>query len=55
MASGSGNRATRYCSHPLPAADIAETGKQLKAVTDELETLELEWLELSEQLEQASV
>jgi len=44
----------RLCS-PLPAADIAEAGKQLKAVTDELGTLELEWLELSEQLEQASV
>jgi ATP-binding cassette subfamily F protein 3 len=44
----------RLC-RPLPPADIAEAGKQLKAVTDELETLELEWLELSEQLEQASV
>jgi ATP-binding cassette subfamily F protein 3 len=43
----------RLCS-PLPAADIAEAGRQLKAASDELETLEGEWLLLGEQLEQVS-
>jgi ATP-binding cassette subfamily F protein 3 len=36
---------------PLPPADIAEAGKRLKMVEDELATLELRWLELSEAME----
>jgi ATP-binding cassette subfamily F protein 3 len=40
----------RLCS-PLPAAEIAETGRQLKATSDELDALESEWLSLSEQME----
>jgi ATP-binding cassette subfamily F protein 3 len=35
----------------LAPADIAEAGKRLKAVEDELEELELRWLELTTQLE----
>jgi ATP-binding cassette subfamily F protein 3 len=36
---------------PLPPADIAEAGKRLKGVEDELASLELRWLELSEAME----
>ena len=36
---------------PLAPADIAEAGKRLKVVEDELEELELRWLELTTQLE----
>jgi ATP-binding cassette subfamily F protein 3 len=36
---------------PLAPADIAEAGKRLKVVEDELEELELRWLELTAQLE----
>jgi ATP-binding cassette subfamily F protein 3 len=36
---------------PLPPADIAEAGKRLKAVEDELAGLELRWLELTEAME----
>ena len=36
---------------PLPPADIAEAGKRLKAVEDELASLELRWLELSEAMD----
>jgi ATP-binding cassette subfamily F protein 3 len=39
---------------PLSPADIAKAGKRLKAVTDELATLEERWLELSGQIEAAS-
>ena len=35
----------------LPAADIADAGRKLKAVTEELETLEERWLELGATLE----
>jgi ATP-binding cassette subfamily F protein 3 len=35
----------------LPAAEIAEAGKRLKALNDEIETLEERWLVLSGQLE----
>jgi len=38
----------------LAPTEIAEAGRQLKAVNDELGTLEEEWLTLSEQIEQAS-
>jgi len=36
---------------PLSPADIASAGKRLKVVEDELEELELRWLELTAQLE----
>jgi ATP-binding cassette subfamily F protein 3 len=36
---------------PLPPADIAEAGKRLKAVEDELAALEIRWLELTEAME----
>jgi ATP-binding cassette, subfamily F, member 3 len=36
---------------PLAPAEIAEAGKRLKAVSDELDTLEERWLELSETIE----
>ena len=35
----------------LPAAEIAETGKRLKALAGEIEGLEERWLALSDQLE----
>ncbi|WP_431276437.1 ABC-F family ATP-binding cassette domain-containing protein [Variovorax ureilyticus] len=35
----------------LPAAEIAEAGKRLKALNDEIEQLEERWLDLSDQLE----
>jgi ATP-binding cassette subfamily F protein 3 len=38
-------------SHSLPPADIAQAGKRLKAVTDELHTLEERWLALSGEIE----
>ena len=38
-------------SEPLPPADIADCGRKLKACTDALETLEEQWLELSEEIE----
>jgi len=37
----------------LPPADIAEAGRRLKAVTDELERLEERWLELAGKIEAA--
>ena len=39
-------------SSPMPPAEIAETGRTLKALGEELEALEERWLELSEQLQQ---
>ncbi|WP_370678482.1 ABC-F family ATP-binding cassette domain-containing protein [Comamonas sp. GB3 AK4-5] len=36
---------------PLPPAEIAEAGKRLKAVGDEIDTLEERWLELTESIE----
>ncbi len=38
---------------PLPATELAEAGRQLKATSAELDELEATWLGLSEQLEQA--
>ncbi len=38
-------------AEPLPAAEIAEAGKRLKALNDEIATLEERWLALSDQLE----
>jgi ATP-binding cassette subfamily F protein 3 len=40
-------------SQPLPPAELASAGKRLKAVGDELATLEEQWLSLSEQIEAA--
>ena len=39
-------------TRPMPAIELAQAGKRLKALGDELEELELRWLELSEQIEQ---
>ena len=36
----------------LPAIEIAEVGKQLKAIHTELEDLEVQWLSWTEELEQ---
>ena len=36
---------------PIAPAEIAEAGKRLKAVEDELAELEMRWLELGEQIE----
>jgi ATP-binding cassette subfamily F protein 3 len=36
---------------PLPPAEIAEVGKQLKAIQTELEDLEVQWLSWTEELE----
>ncbi len=44
----------RLCQ-PLAGAEIAEAGRELKAAADELEQLEAAWLDLSEQLESATV
>jgi len=41
-------------SQPAAPATLADTGRRLKAVNDELESLELRWLELGEQLEAAA-
>jgi len=38
-------------STPLPPAEIADAGRRLKALTDEMVTLEERWLELTEQLQ----
>jgi ATP-binding cassette subfamily F protein 3 len=40
-------------TRPMPPADLANAGKTLKLLADELEALELRWLELSEWIEQA--
>ena len=41
-------------SNPQSAADIAKTGKRLKAIENELDQLEERWLALTEQIEAAS-
>jgi len=38
-------------AQPLPPAEIAEAGKRLKALNDEIGRLEERWLALSDQLE----
>ncbi|MBA4195561.1 MAG: ABC transporter, partial [Comamonadaceae bacterium] len=40
-------------ARPLPPAEIAEAGRRLKALQDELDALEMRWLELGEQIEAA--
>jgi len=41
-------------SQPLNAGDIADSGRRLKAVNDETDTLEVRWLELTEAIDAAS-
>jgi ATP-binding cassette, subfamily F, member 3 len=41
-------------SNPMSPGDIASAGRRLKAVNEEIETLEARWLELSEQIEALS-
>jgi ATP-binding cassette, subfamily F, member 3 len=41
-------------SQPASPDSLAESGRRLKAVNEEIEVLEMRWLELSEQLESAS-
>jgi ATP-binding cassette subfamily F protein 3 len=41
-------------SQPLSSSDIADSGRRLKAVNDETDTLEARWLELTEAIEAAS-
>ncbi|WP_302172734.1 ABC-F family ATP-binding cassette domain-containing protein [uncultured Hydrogenophaga sp.] len=40
-------------ARPLPPNEIAEAGRRLKALQDELDSLEMRWLELGEQIEAA--
>jgi ATP-binding cassette subfamily F protein 3 len=42
-------------STPLPPADIAEAGRRLKALGDEMAALEERWMVLSEQLQALQV
>jgi len=41
----------RLCDASLSVADRTEQGKRLKALGDELETLEMRWLELTDEIE----
>ncbi len=41
-------------SKPLQPADLAQAGKRLKTVQQEIETLEARWLELSQEIESAT-
>jgi len=38
----------------MPAAEIAQAGRRLKALVDQLEALEERWLALTDQIEQAT-
>jgi ATP-binding cassette, subfamily F, member 3 len=40
-----------FAENTLPAAELAEKGKRLKGITDEIETLESRWLEVSTQID----
>jgi ATP-binding cassette, subfamily F, member 3 len=42
-------------SKPLLPADLAQAGKRLKAVQQEIEVLEARWMELSQEIETATV
>jgi ATP-binding cassette subfamily F protein 3 len=44
----------RLCETNVPATEMADKGKRLKAVEDELGALEMRWLELTEALEALS-
>jgi ATP-binding cassette subfamily F protein 3 len=39
----------------IPPAEMAQAGKRLKAVDAELQTLEERWLEITDQIETATV
>jgi ATP-binding cassette subfamily F protein 3 len=41
-------------SQPMNSSDIADSGRRLKVVNDENDTLEARWLELTEAIEAAS-
>jgi ATP-binding cassette subfamily F protein 3 len=41
-------------SQPAAPAVLADAGRQLKAVNDEIESIEARWLELTEAIEAAS-
>jgi len=41
----------RLCEASVPAAEMADKGKRLRAVEAEIETLEGRWLELTEAIE----
>ncbi|MDR1969418.1 MAG: ABC transporter, partial [Burkholderiaceae bacterium] len=45
------NALEQRLSTPLPPADIADAGRRLKAVTDELAALEDQWLHVSSEME----
>lgn len=45
------NALEQQLSTPLPPAEIAQAGRRLKALTDEMAKLEERWLELTEQLQ----
>ncbi|WP_213954836.1 MULTISPECIES: ABC-F family ATP-binding cassette domain-containing protein [unclassified Variovorax] len=53
LAAASADKATLEArlAEPLPPAEIADAGKRLKALNDEIATLEERWLTLSDQLE----
>jgi ATP-binding cassette subfamily F protein 3 len=40
-----------FAENTLPAAELAAKGKRLKGITDEIETLESRWLEVSTQID----
>jgi ATP-binding cassette subfamily F protein 3 len=44
----------RLCEASVPAAEMADKGKRLRAVAEEIETLEGRWLELTEAIESLS-
>jgi len=48
------NQLEARLSQPANPKDMADAGRELKAVNDEIEALELRWLELTEQIEGAS-
>jgi ATP-binding cassette subfamily F protein 3 len=41
-------------TQPMPAAEIAQAGRRLKVVSEQLEALEERWLTLTDQIEQAT-
>jgi ATP-binding cassette subfamily F protein 3 len=48
------NQLEARLSQPASPKDMADAGRELKAVNDQIETLELRWLELTELIEGAS-
>jgi ATP-binding cassette subfamily F protein 3 len=45
------NALEQQLSAPLPPAEIADAGRRLKGLADEMAALEERWLELTEQLQ----